>query len=270
MNAPEPNELQQLIDLAAPPTEPIGAPFAWAEVERELGLELPGDYKHLADRYGHGTFMAGSFTLNLKTPGHPDRSVDLLSLAMAQYLPEDPTDPHAAFPAAGGLLAVVTTETGDTFWWRTGTTDIEHEEAGDFTSTTGGLTHLNEAALRGQPPVNWGDEDVDLTPAFLPLGIEPGPREDLDDKPDAENPPAAILDSRTVNGALTLDVDLGGSFADDREQIVRDFLAAISTAARAAIADLQTDGVAETLTLRDPADLDLITDFLGAWRASVG
>ena len=51
--------IQSLIDLVPPPTSPsaIGNEAGWRSVEKELGTELPNDYKQLINTYGSGIWQ---------------------------------------------------------------------------------------------------------------------------------------------------------------------------------------------------------------------
>jgi hypothetical protein len=64
--------LDRLVALVPPPETPVGV-VPWASIEGELGLELPHDYKAMAETYGAGTFFDG-----LWLPG-PDGLVAFVS-----------------------------------------------------------------------------------------------------------------------------------------------------------------------------------------------
>jgi hypothetical protein len=48
-------DLEELLSILLPPTNPVGAHGDWAAVEAELGLQLAEDYKQFISWYGAGT-----------------------------------------------------------------------------------------------------------------------------------------------------------------------------------------------------------------------
>ncbi|WP_345675257.1 hypothetical protein [Yinghuangia aomiensis] len=93
----------------------------WAAVERRLGTALPGDYKHLAEIFGHGAFDG---YLELSVPDAPFAHADLVrqseSLAsFARTHGNGQWEPHSLFPAPGGLLQWAASEQADRFYWLT-------------------------------------------------------------------------------------------------------------------------------------------------------
>jgi hypothetical protein len=110
------SDLDELTSLVPPPDEPPPA-VDWDAARAALGVELPADYRALAERYGGGS-IAG---LNLLVPGHPNRHVDLLRQVepqrwALQYLIdqgiEQPYAPDALLP--WGI-----DEGGNAVWWLT-------------------------------------------------------------------------------------------------------------------------------------------------------
>jgi hypothetical protein len=67
------SDLDELTSLVPPPDDPP-PPVDWDAAHAALGVELPLDYRALAERYGGGS-IAG---LRLLVPGHPNRYVDLV------------------------------------------------------------------------------------------------------------------------------------------------------------------------------------------------
>ncbi|MEJ3744763.1 SMI1/KNR4 family protein [Actinomycetes bacterium KLBMP 9797] len=109
-------QLPKLVRLVPPPAEP--ARPDWDEVERDLRLRLPTDYKGLVDRYGDREF--GGF-LRLLDPR-------VLALTAREILDdeaplreqEDPAQyPYPFHPEPGGLLGWATTHNGDWLCWLT-------------------------------------------------------------------------------------------------------------------------------------------------------
>src|SRR5262245_21158904 len=92
----------------------------WVSVERELGTELPDDYKRFVSSYGAGTI--DSF-LSIFAPGGRTQWVDLVWRSRDHdgtfVRRREQHPPFDAFPAPGGLLAFGQTDNGDVLYWRT-------------------------------------------------------------------------------------------------------------------------------------------------------
>jgi hypothetical protein len=58
--------IQELLDLVAPPAEPVEAvqSVTWEDIEEALGTKLPRDYRDFAYRYGSGHFMDGTVSFH--------------------------------------------------------------------------------------------------------------------------------------------------------------------------------------------------------------
>ena len=113
--------VDELIHLAPPPTTPIGAYGDWRQVESELGLTLPADFKHLIERYGLGQFV------DFITPLTPFGPHDLLLRSARGVLDSERSfrarnpdkSPYALYPEPGGLLEWAGTDNGDRLCWLT-------------------------------------------------------------------------------------------------------------------------------------------------------
>lgn len=172
--------LDDLMALVPAPADPVGAPFDWRRVEANVGLALPEDYKRFCDRYGHGAFVAG-WNVDAATPG-ATLGFDMPTSGLNFLLEDSEWSPH---PAPGGLLLFASTETKETFWWRTDTWAVVfHSDLVEFVETKMTATEAILATVRGEPPVDWNsidefeDEDpddpdpqpMDRTPRFYPEG----------------------------------------------------------------------------------------------------
>ena len=107
-------DLEELFRYA-PPREPPPPPVDWAATRAALGVELPDDYKALAEAYGNGS-IAG---LVLYVPGHPNPHADLIRQVEVQrdvlrYLIdheiEQPYAPEQLLPWGRD-------EFGNSVWW---------------------------------------------------------------------------------------------------------------------------------------------------------
>ena len=108
--------LDALTALVPPPRD---APPAvdWDAAHATLGVELPADYRALADRYGAGSLAE----VSLLVPGHPNTHVDLLRQVERQrwalrYLSERGIE-HPYPPDA--LLPWGVDGAGNVLWWLT-------------------------------------------------------------------------------------------------------------------------------------------------------
>jgi hypothetical protein len=96
----------------------------WEAVERSLGLGLPGDYKHLIEVFGPGSFDG---YLLLPSPFLVSRTHHLLDffqiLELAQEAMDTPLErgelPYPLYPDPGGMLPWGGTIDGDLLFWNT-------------------------------------------------------------------------------------------------------------------------------------------------------
>jgi SMI1-KNR4 cell-wall len=113
--------IDDLVRLVPPPEAPVDATGDWEQVETDLGLELPSDFKTLIQRYGRGQFE--SFITPLMPFGKHAMLID-----EARRLQEDDQSfrdehpeisPYAFYPDPGGLLPWAGTDNGDRLCWLT-------------------------------------------------------------------------------------------------------------------------------------------------------
>jgi hypothetical protein len=108
------SDLDELTSLVPPPDAPP-PPVDWGAARAELGVELPGDYRAMVDRYGAGA-IAG---LRRLVPGHPNRHVDLLRqlepqrAALRTLIEQGIEQPHDP----GELLPWGIDDGGNVVWW---------------------------------------------------------------------------------------------------------------------------------------------------------
>lgn len=126
------NVTRKIQQLVKPPKFPVhnGGSDRFADIEAELGLVLPADYKELIVTYGDGTwqgfwFLLNPFTdnqyLNLVTQAsrEGDSGEDILSAE--RYLQRTELDyPHRIWPERGGIFPWGITDNGGRFFWITG------------------------------------------------------------------------------------------------------------------------------------------------------
>lgn len=118
-------ELDQLIELVAPPSTPLGLNRSWAEVETELGLKLPSDYKKFIEQYGDGVIAGAGVDLGyigIWNWRSTKNALKGITNVIKNYEAERRAGhdfPYDCFPAPGGLLPFGATPNGDHFNWRT-------------------------------------------------------------------------------------------------------------------------------------------------------
>lgn len=92
----------------------------WAEIQAELGTELPSDYKQLCQAFGVGEFSQVVSVLC----SDETHVTDLLSMWRALLADDDPSEgPWAPYPihapgTTGGLIPWGTTRAADMFFWQ--------------------------------------------------------------------------------------------------------------------------------------------------------
>jgi|GEM_PF-1836111 len=125
--------LQLLLQIMPAPLSALGSnPELWPQVESNLGLALPTDYKRFIDLYGAGMvfdelFIVSPFT-KTNTLAKPDYLTSWALQEGAEYrechnrFPEE--CPFPIYPDAGGLLAIGGDQTCNSLFYRTeGTPD---------------------------------------------------------------------------------------------------------------------------------------------------
>ncbi|MFP1625050.1 hypothetical protein ACLB9X_07540 [Streptomyces sp. 5K101] len=111
--------------LTATGWEPRGAAMAWRQVESELGVELPADYKQLCEDFGCGEFSNSLHVLCVDQSQVFDlltRWRVFLSDAVTFGVDDDDVDPifdpyRIHEPGKGGLIPWGSTRSGDEFYW---------------------------------------------------------------------------------------------------------------------------------------------------------
>jgi hypothetical protein len=115
--------IEQLTQLVPPPTNPIetGSASDWNNVESQLALTLPTDFRELILTYGTGAFNDWLIVFN---PSARNRYYNLVAMAseildaylsMKQDFPDK--FPHPAYPTPHGLFPWARADNGDTFYW---------------------------------------------------------------------------------------------------------------------------------------------------------
>jgi len=115
--------IERLMELVPPPITPLhaGAVKNWEAVERELGTEIPTDYKIIIGKYGSGAFDGYLWLLN---PFEPNQHLNLrnhgayLRESFAELRSQSPNIYGSPiFPERGGLLPWATTDEPDMIGW---------------------------------------------------------------------------------------------------------------------------------------------------------
>lgn len=149
------SDLDELTARVPPPDDPPPA-VDWDAAHTALGVELPADYRALAERYGGGS-IAG---LGLLVPGHPNRHVDLLRQvepqrwALRQLIDQGIEQPYPP----DELLPWGIDEAGNVAWWLTdgGWPVVANEARGeDWQRYEGGAVAFLAAILAGREPTDF-------------------------------------------------------------------------------------------------------------------
>lgn len=120
--------ISQLIKVLQPPANPSENTGDWQAVEKQMGTELPAEYKTFIETYGTG--IIGRF-IYIWNPFAEEQFVNLISRSssdnnlFAEFILEW-TDiernrlfPFPVFPEKFGVLSFGSTRNGDTLFWRT-------------------------------------------------------------------------------------------------------------------------------------------------------
>ncbi len=117
--------LDQIYGLVPPPKSPSGLERGWDEVQNELGLTLPSDYKQFIDQYGDGVIAGAGIDLgyiSIWDWRSQRSSLHGIESVVKNYEAERNSGhdfPYDCFPTPGGLLPFGGTPSGDHFNWRT-------------------------------------------------------------------------------------------------------------------------------------------------------
>tara|TARA_R110002167_G_scaffold342940_1_gene551806 strand:- start:2041 stop:2580 length:540 start_codon:yes stop_codon:yes gene_type:complete len=135
-------DLKLLTELVPPPDAPVCTDSDWQEVEKNLGVELPGDYKDFVSIYGSGSLQSFIHIVNYSDSRLS--SAELISVIFSQlesYQEAGKCEEFKAFPAEGGLLPFASTDDGNYLFWKTeGKPPQWAVAAYDFTSGT--IVHI--------------------------------------------------------------------------------------------------------------------------------
>jgi hypothetical protein len=176
------NSLRQVVE---PPGEPVegGHRIKWGEIEAELGLQLPNDYKEYIREFGTGSI--GGF-LWIFNPVSENDNLNLLKQTTAQ-LPglrslrdRDPEYiPYALYPEEAGLLPWGLTDNGDLMLWRmAGPSDewsvvIKESRGPDIEEFPCGMTEFLRGLVTGDIESEIIPRELlDLDRLFVPLGAQ--------------------------------------------------------------------------------------------------
>ena len=180
--------IEQLRSIIPPPSSPVfaGDANAWQDVENELGITLPNDYKQLINLYGVGCFGGFVWPLNPFVPRFHEASpfrleagTNMMKLFETVRL-EDPDafPPFPAHPSPNGLLPWGVDDTGGLQGWLTNgnpnnwdTIILDNDWSEEFyqykTSATGFLVGW----LTGSIKISFYPEYLLPEPIFQPYQI---------------------------------------------------------------------------------------------------
>ncbi len=119
--------LKELMSLVPPPQSPLYSQGDWGQVEKELGIALPVDYKELISVYGAGTFNAKAYDAGFQifsylspwgAKNQGEGMGELLkSMLISFYGNDEYTPPASFYPHVPGLLHFGTYLERDELLW---------------------------------------------------------------------------------------------------------------------------------------------------------
>lgn len=117
-----PTDFELLKELITPPTQPRCSDGPWEEIENELGISLPTDYKDFIATYGTGSIQRFLRIWNFADLRGNRTPFESISLITSQYeldgndgLPIE----FKKFPNRGGLIPFASTDDGCYLNWHT-------------------------------------------------------------------------------------------------------------------------------------------------------
>jgi hypothetical protein len=120
--------LEKLIKLESPPANPLasGTPERWRQVETELGLRFPNDYKRLIDLYGVGHWVNFVEIMNPFVPWQHAQAPDFFNWARKRLEGLDEGNrfrtgyaaPFVRHPAPDGLFPFAYDDDSGTLCWQ--------------------------------------------------------------------------------------------------------------------------------------------------------
>jgi hypothetical protein len=181
------NLIDELKKIVTPPNTPTnnGSLEQFAEIEIELGLQFPSDYKELIVTYGDGCwqgfwYLLNPFTknTNLNLIAQASREgasgYDILSAERAEKEMEV-SYPHAIWPDENGLFPWGITDNGGRFFWVTGGNPAQWpiiyypSRDPDFQKYEMRIFELVLGAVSGTLPIFLEEFGGEVTPEGIPL-----------------------------------------------------------------------------------------------------
>lgn len=130
--------LELLKSLIPPPDNAMFADSGWSQVENQLGVPLPADYKEFISVYGSGSLQSFLHIMNLSDSRIAFQEVvSVVFSQLSSYREAGKCGCYKAFPEPGGLLPFASTDDGNYLFWRMdGNPDTWPVAAFDFSSGT--------------------------------------------------------------------------------------------------------------------------------------
>lgn len=116
------SDLQKLIAVLPPPEKPFAASGDWIDVQTQLGIELPSEYKQFIATYGSGKICNFFVLFSPFVKNEAWNLTSYISLRVAGYSDYISTNvldkiPFPLYPQKEGLIPFGTTENGHIFNW---------------------------------------------------------------------------------------------------------------------------------------------------------
>lgn len=127
-HAPRRSYVDEICELVGWQAGDFRPELDWAEVERELGTPLPGDYKELLTRFPSGGFRGVITASNPSQSAEACANVKRSNAELLEIFGDEDLDylegvPYRLFPEPGGLYPWGSNGAGGSFWWITDSAD---------------------------------------------------------------------------------------------------------------------------------------------------
>lgn len=110
--------LAEMISILPPPANPTHASGDWARVEKDLGIELPSDYKAIVRTYGYGSYCDSLSLLNPFTDNKVTKTIAAI-IQQWQQISDLCAVEYPFYPDRGGLLPCAVNVNGNYVSWKT-------------------------------------------------------------------------------------------------------------------------------------------------------
>lgn len=114
--------IQSLVSIIPPPPQPMGVGTIqqWKQIESELSIKFPPDFKDLIFLYGDGGFAEFLWVYNPFLPNYRN-TISMVVSAYQELInarPRPKSIVYTVYPDGDGIFPWGRTDNGDTFYWQ--------------------------------------------------------------------------------------------------------------------------------------------------------